>query len=126
MNEEKDFIGYKIVAGKDYMVFRSEYNGKIFYNIQVSKKNYDGTKEVAYKSIRFKQGVDVPDRTIIIPKAGFEDFYKKDKYTTIFTLVITDFEIKENKELDKSSAIEEYNNAVSESDIEITDDMLPF
>lgn len=121
MEEQNPTLNYKIMPGKEYMVFRSEYNGKVFYKIQLQKKNYDDTKEIAYKTIRFKNDVDLPDRTIIIPKAGFEDFYNKDKYTTIFTLFITDFDIKENEEVNKSEAIANYN-----SEITISEEDIPF
>lgn len=137
-NNEQPILGYKIMADKEYMVFRSETAGKVFYKIQVSKKNYDGTKEVGYKNIKFKRGVELEDRTIIIPKAGFEDFYNKDKYTTIFTLVITDFDIVANPVVNTADAINNYNNQINqeevdsffkdqeESNVTINDDDLPF
>ena len=137
-DNQQPILGYKIMADKEYMVFRSETNGKVFYKIQVSKKNFDGTKEVGYKNIKFKRGIELQDRTIIIPRAGFEDFYNKDKYTTIFTLFITDFDIVQNPVVDTANAINNYNNQISqeevdnffkdeeESNITINDDDLPF
>lgn len=135
-NNEQPILGYKIMAGKEYMVFRTENAGRVYYKIQISKKNFDGTKEVGYKNIKFKRGIELEDRTIIIPKAGFEDFYNKDKYTTIFTLVITDFDIVPNPVVDTANAINNYNNQISQEEVDnffneepevvINDDDLPF
>ena len=136
-DNQQPMLGYKIMAGKEYMVFRTENAGRVYYKIQVSKKNFDGTKEVGYKNIKFKRGIELEDRTIIIPKAGFEDFYNKDKYTTIFTLFITEFDIVQNPVVDTTNAINNYNNQISQeevdnffneesSEVSITDDDLPF
>lgn len=114
-NEEvKDGNGYKIKCGREYMVFRSEYQGKVFYKIQVTKKNYDDTKAQAYKTVKFASktlDTDIPDRTVIVIKNLFEDFYFKagDKYNPIWTLVITDWDIIKTSQQTATEALETFN-----------------
>ena len=128
MNEEKTPHPYKIMPNDEIMVWRSEYGNNIFYKTQIVKTNYDKTKTKFYKNLRFAKGTDIPNGTLIKVIDMFEDVRenKADKYNPIWELFIKSYEIIESKEYDKSSAIEEYNNAVSESNIEITDDDLPF
>ena len=113
--EVKDGNGYKIKCGREYMVFRSEYQGKIFYKIQVTKKNYDDTKTNAYKTIKFVSktlDTDIPDRSIVVIKNLFEDFYFKanDKYNPIWIVVATDWDIKKTNEQTVAEAFETYNS----------------
>jgi hypothetical protein len=126
---------YKIEIGDEIMVFRNEYSGYVYYKAMIQKKNYDNTKDIFYKPLYFRKGVNLEDRTIIKIKDMFEDVRKnpKDKYTPIWSLFILDFDIMPNQVKDKSSAIEEYNNQVNSVDIDdvfadvaISDDDLPF
>ena len=115
MENEQDGNGYKIKCGREYMVFRSEYQGKIFYKIQVTKKNYDGTKTQAYKTIKFVSktlDTDIPDRSIVIIKNLFEDFYFKanDKYNPIWIVVATDWEIIKTSQQTAAEALETFNS----------------
>jgi hypothetical protein len=66
---------------KKYRVFRYEHNGKVAYSIGASKKRQDGTYENGFKPIRFKRDIDLKNRTDIIIKEGWEDFYTKDNKT---------------------------------------------
>ena len=115
MVEETGKVGYKIESGREYMVFRNEYNGNVFYKIQITGKNLDGTVKKAYKIVRFKGDVDIPDKTLIKINAGFEDFYfGKDKFNAIYTVVITDFDVINDSHNVAREALESYKKATSE------------
>lgn len=74
------------------MVFRNEHNGRVYYQIGLSKKNDDGSYEKGYMPCRFRRGVDVPNMTKIMITKGWLDFYVKDRrtYPQVF---ISEFEV---------------------------------
>lgn len=74
------------------MVFRNEYNGKVYYSLGMSRKTQNGTYENAYIDVRFKGEVDIPNQTNIYVKDGFMSFYIKDG-KPIYYLVITDYQL---------------------------------
>lgn len=107
---------YKIMLGDSIIVYRTEYNNNVYYKTMITKKKQDNTKERFYKEIRFRKGVNLPNKSMIKIKNMFEDVRNnpKDAYNPIFSLVILDFDIVENP-FDKSEAITSYNNnALSE------------
>lgn len=114
------YIGYKIQAGKEYIVNRHDYNGKAFYSITISKKNIDNTKEFAKKQITFKGNPDLKDKTKIKILKGFEDFYFKSEdtkhYNPIFKLCILDFEITESPNIEEEEIKEAYNSLIDKND----------
>ena len=134
-NEEtlKDYHdpnGYKIRCGYYYPVYRSEYGGKVFYRIPVTRTDVDVNKVTKYKQVYFRnkaKNCNIPDGSIIKPLRIWEDFYnrKGDAYNTIFTLVIGDWEIKTNEEQIKKDAIAEYKKSIDVADLGLEDD-LPF
>lgn len=127
MQEEK--IGYKIEAGRKYRLFKKEFNGNVYYNIQISQKNYDGTSTKWYRPITFKKGVNIEDPTgqgvDIIIKTGFENLRenKADKYNPIVSIMVTDFEICERKEEVVANAYADFQNNLNENE---SDPDLPF
>lgn len=109
---------YKVEAGDELFIFRSEYNGSTFYKVCIVKTNFDKTKEKFYKNVRFKKDVSVPDRTKIRINDFFEDVYARanDKYNANWTLFITDFDILESSEQVAKDALEEYNSKLNSDD----------
>lgn len=93
---------YKVMVGDCYEVWKNKEKGNIYHKILVKKKMQDGTSKYFYKTIRFKNGVDIPDRTKIRILNFFEDVApnKKDKWNPYWFLFITNFEIVD-EELDK-------------------------
>ena len=126
--EKKEFsgIGYKITAGKKYRIWRNDYNGRTYYNIQITQKNYDGTIDKYYRPVEFSKGVDLANGTDIIIKSGFENLWsnKNDKHNPITTIRITEFEIVENKELMEKQAYADFQQNLYEMKQEDPD--LPF
>ena len=128
MNETKEpKIYYKIEAGKKYRIWKSTYNEKDYYKIQVTQKNYDGTKDTFYIGVQFKRGIDLPNETDIIIKTAYENFRKnpKDQYNWIPYLLITDFETCEREEQVIQQAYDEFRDNLDEIE-EITDEDLPW
>ena len=122
MEEEKEEyrIYRKIEPNRKVRVFKSTFNEKTFYKIQIKQKNYDETEDIWYENVVFKKGVELddPDGTgidIKIKKA-YENCRKnpKDKYNPIFYLMITEFEIIERDEQKKAAALEKFNDNLNE------------
>lgn len=129
MEEERlDEVSYKIKSGLRYRVWRRDLNDRTYYNIIVKQKNYDGTESTWYRPVTFKKGVEVANETDIIIKSGFENLRNnpKDKYNPITSIMITEFETLENKEKIQEKAFEDYKQCLSENEIELQDDDLPF
>lgn len=125
-----DVNGYKILCGKTYMVYRSEYGGKVFYKVQVFKTSRDGTntKIIAYKNVSFANknlDCDIKDGTLIRPKKLMEDFFfsKSDKYNAVWTVTFLDWDVVKSEQEQIDDAIEVYQQA---REMQITEDMLPF
>lgn len=122
MEEEKEEyrIYRKIEPNRKVRVFKSTFNEKTFYKIQIKQKNYDETEDIWYENVVFKKGVELddPDGTgidIKIKKA-YENCRKnpKDEYNPIFYLMITEFEIIERDEQKKAKALEKFNDNLNE------------
>lgn len=91
---------YKINIGGTYRITRKDITKGdkqyTFFSIPVKKKNKDGTYISGSKNVSFVNGKDIQDGQLVKILDMFEDFYKKD-YTTIFTLVITEYELVEEE-----------------------------
>lgn len=127
MEEKKEpAIYYKLMANKKVRVFKSTWNDKDFYKIQVTQKNYDGTSDKFYKNVMFKKGVDLPNETDIIILEGYENLRKnpKDDYNPISTIMITKFEQLENQEQMVQDAYDEFRENLDENEVEISDSFL--
>ena len=85
------------------MIFKNEYQGKIFYNIGLSKKDRNGISIYGNMSCQFRKGVEVPNKTKIMIKSAWLDFYLKDKETKPY-IFINEFtipaEVEKNEGLD--------------------------
>lgn len=110
MEEEKK--PYKINIGETYKVKRKdivkEDQQYTFYTIAVKKKDKDGAFVNGAKNIRFIDRADIQDGQMIKILDMYEDFYKKD-YTTVFTLVITEYELVEPEEEEKTIYLDALN-----------------
>lgn len=127
MEEKKEpAIYYKLMANKKVRVFKSTWNDKDFYKIQVTQKNYDGTSNKFYKNVMFKKGVDIPNETDIIILEGYENLRDnpKDSYNPISTIMITKFETCENQEQAVQDAYDEFRENLDENEVEISDSFL--
>lgn len=104
-------------------VFKSEYQGKTYYKLGLSKKMQDGSYLNGYISCKFRNNVTIDDKKKIYLKNAWLTFYTKDKMTIPY-IFINKFEyveeaIKEAKQ--ESDPFEEFSNEVI-----LTDEDLPF
>lgn len=119
MEENNKTIHHKIEAGNKYRIFKTTYNDKDFYKIQVSQTNYDKTKDKFYIGITFKKGVELSNETDIIIKEAYENMRKnpKDPYNPIVYLMVTDFEIVERQEQIEADAYSEFQDNLNENEM---------
>lgn len=118
-------------AGKITMVFVKEFDGRKRYSIGLSKKNKNGSYENGFMSARFKQDVEIANKTRIKIKEAFLSFNVKDNKTFPY-IFINDYEIisetnPEHKEIQEMTNDEHYKTKSDTFEqVEITDEDLPF
>lgn len=123
---------YRTEVGDTVRIYRSEYNGRMFYKIMQPQKDGEGNTVKFYKEISFKKGVEVQDKTDIKILKMMENLRKnpKDPYHPISSLLILEFEIQENREQQKSNAQNDFQIDLATRDTnkeyEIKDEDLPF
>lgn len=87
-----------ITDSKGIKVFRKEkeYNGNTFYTYSISDSTKDdnGNWINKYRDIRFRKGIEVPDKAEIIIKDSFPVLRKGNDGTVYETWMIMDFEFK--------------------------------
>ena len=112
MEEKEQRIYTKLQAGKKYRVFKTVYNDRTFYKVQVTQNNYDGTKEKVYIGVQFKKNIELKNETDIIIYTAYQNYRKnpKDSYNWIEYYVITNFEIVESQEQKTANALDEFRD----------------
>lgn len=101
---------------------------KEFYSLGLSKKKQDGTYENGFINCRFKKDVQLENKTKILIKEAWIDFYVKDRITYPY-IFINKFEIQEEPKPEET--VNEFStmNTTTEykgKDIELEDNDLPF
>ena len=112
-----------IISNREEMIFKNEKDGKISYQIGLSRKKEDGTYENGYMLARFRKDIELDNQTKIKIKNAWLDFLKIEKRTIPY-IFINDFEKVENKEEIKQQ--KSVDNWDAGKNVEIDDDMLPF
>ena len=117
------------------MIFRSAFDNKYFYKMGLSKKNQDGSYTNGYIMCRFKNGVELEDKTKIYIKNAWLDFYLKDKETKPY-IFVNEFEtisetIEKAKEPTNSDIVKAVMNDEDPfssfgNEIALSDEDLPF
>ena len=110
------------------MIFKKEYQGRVFYSVGLSRKDRDGNYINGYMPCRFKNNVSVEDKTKMYIKSAWLDFYLKDKETKPYVF-INEFEtIDQTITRIKEEAREEVNDPFTQfaNEVEINSDDLPF
>ena len=112
-----------IECDKEKTIYRNEVNGKALYSIGISHKKQDGSWENGYMTCRFPKDADIPNKTKIKIVNSWLDFYIKDKVTHPY-IFINKYEIVSESIEIPQNVKSEYDN--EKSDIQITDEDLPF
>lgn len=76
------------------MVFRNERDGRVFYNIGLSRKKVDGLYENGNMLAQFNKDVDIPNQTKILLTNAVLDFYKKEDKITVPFIRVFDYELE--------------------------------
>jgi len=117
-----------ITTDKPYMVFKKDGQYGAMYSIGLSKKNKNGGYDNGYISVKFKNDVDIQDRTNIYIKSAWLTFNVKDKKTYPY-IFINSFETVEQtieKTKEESKQIDPLDKAVEEFNEEVSGMELPF
>lgn len=133
-NQDEEYIIYKISTKNWHKVYKTSFKGKDFYKLLIVQKKYDGTTTSYYKPISFKKTLTPPqDGSVIRIKQGIENLYTNniDKYNPISSILILDYELKENVEQKKENAYNEFSQTLAENEenkeeIVIENSQLPF
>ena len=115
----------EIISNRDEMIFKNEYNGKVFYSIGISKKNQDGKYENGYINIRFKKDVELDNQTKIKIKKAWIDFYNKDRKTFPY-IFISEFDVIRMGDKNPYEELNVKTESNIGEQIQITDEDLPF
>ncbi len=114
-----------IESDRPKIIFRHTKEDKVFYSIGLSKKDIDGNYINGAISCRFPKGVDIPDRTKIMVRNGWLDFYVKDKITYPY-LFISQYEIVNEKQQEEKEVPQNIQTDYDDSGIQLEDNDLPF
>lgn len=106
------------------MIFKKEYQGRVFYSVGLSRKDRDGNYINGYMPCRFKNNVSVVDKTKMYIKNAWLDFYLKDKETKPY-IFINEFELvgetieKAKEEPKEVDPWQEFSNEVDMENLEL-------
>lgn len=107
-------------------IYRNEVNDKTLYSIGISHKKQDGTWENGFMNCRFPKDADIPNKAKIMIVSAWLDFYIKEKVTHPY-IFINKYEIVNTEKVEEqlpANATSEYDN--KKSDVQLTDEDLPF
>lgn len=107
-----------IEDSKAKTIYRNEKDGKVFYKLGMPKKNQDGNWEIGYIPCRFQKEVNIADKTKIILKNAWLDYWKKDKITNVY-IFINKFEIVEDIQVPQNTTTDYQSNDIKLTDEEI-------
>lgn len=102
-------------SDRPIMVFKREYNGRVFYSLGLSKKDRNNNYINGYMACEFRKGVQLADKTRIYLKNAFITFYLKDK-TTVPYVKILDFETVEEAIQNSKNPFQEFGDTVAIDD----------
>lgn len=98
------------------MIFRKDNEFGTFYQISLSKKDRNGQYINGYMNVRFKKGVNVPNKTKIVIKNAFIDFYLDKNNKTVPYIMILDYELVEEQSNNNQMSQTNENKAKQEED----------
>lgn len=109
-----------LIDEKPKTIFRNEKDGKVFYSLRLSKKDKDGNYINGYVSCKFQKDVNLENKSKIILKDAWLDFYIKDRATNVY-IFINKFEKVEDIEIPQNTKTE-----YQQQSIVLEDKDLPF
>lgn len=86
-------INVKDNVQQPVMIFRNVFDNGISYSTTISHKNINDEYENAFINVRFKKDVDVENKSKIIIKNAWLDFYENKDGKNVFYIFISDFDL---------------------------------
>ena len=86
-------INVKDNVQQPVMIFKNTFDNGVSYSTTVSHKNINDEYENAFINVRFKKDVDVENKSKIIIKNAWLDFYENKDGKDIFYIFISDFDL---------------------------------
>ena len=114
-----------IVSKTQHKIFVNDYEGKELYSIGLSKKDIAGNYINGYMSCKFKKGEHIPNKTNIIIKDAWLDFYLKDKKTHPY-IFINEYTIDGENNIEENKEVKEDPYEQMGEEVKLTDEDLPF
>lgn len=118
------------ITNNNTIIYKNEYDGKVYYKAGLSNKKQDGKYEYAYINVKLPKGVELENKTKIDITKGFLSFYnykdKEEKQHTIWYIVVQEYNKKseEKKQENSKEIYEQFGNKTEYTADEI--DNLPF
>lgn len=121
--ERKEYAIRKINNKSWYKVYVSGANGKTFYKLLLSQKDYQGNVKNYYQNVTFSRKLKAPNDGEQVRLIGFiENIFGDDKYNPRYSYTITDFEVKQTQEQKEAQAFDEYHSTMQDNDMVKIDD----
>lgn len=86
-------INVKDNVQQPVMIFRNVFDNGISYSTTISHKNINDEYENAFINVRFKKDIDVENKSKIIIKNAWLDFYENKDGKNVFYIFISDFDL---------------------------------
>jgi hypothetical protein len=102
-------------SDRPIMVFKREYNGRVFYSLGLSKKDRNNNYINGYMACEFRKGVSLESKTRIYIKNAFLTFYLKDKKTIPYIKVL-EFETVEETIQNSKDIFKDFGEQVAIDD----------
>ena len=121
MEEEKPKHPYKIMIGDTITIFRTDYQGRTYYNAKIYQKMYDGEIKEFYRPINFRKGIELSNLDEIKIIDMYENLRenKKDPYNPITCLFINEFIEIKNQKQKTNEALNEYQDILNNQEEEL-------
>lgn len=105
----------KVTSDRAETIYRHDKEDRTIYTMKLVKKNMDGEYENGYILTKFRNGVELDDKSKIKIKDAWLDFYKKDDKTNI-SLFVNDFDLEDNNTLQNQEANMQENASYKKQD----------
>lgn len=111
----------EVTSDRAETIYRHDKEDRTIYTMKLVKKNMDGEYENGYILTKFRNGVELDDKSKIKIKDAWLDFYKKDDKTNI-SLFVNDFDLEDNNTLQKQEANMQENASYKKQDASMSEE----
>lgn len=117
----------KIIDENKKRIFKKVNDYGTFYSMGISKKNIDGNYINGFIPVKFRNDApSIEDKTDIIIKDAWLDFYKSKNNETIIQIFINSFDVVSIDSKEVANKEMESKEVFSPDELVLTDEDLPF